>query len=82
MKIDKDAVILFFLVGMLLWFGNASLWGHEISHGFPYGLGASDAFQHQSRTQAIKEMGGYANEIPYIVHGFDDVVGFYPPRVD
>lgn len=79
MKIDRDTIIIPAIIGLLLFLGIGSLWGHQIEHGFPYGLGASDAFQHQSRTESIKVMGSYANEAPYIVGGFTDVVGFYPP---
>ncbi|MFH1182172.1 MAG: hypothetical protein V1702_04395 [Candidatus Woesearchaeota archaeon] len=79
MKLDRDTIIIPAIIFLLLWFGIGALWGHEIEHGFPYGLGASDAFQHQARAESIKEMGGYAHEAPYIVNGFTDVVGFYPP---
>jgi hypothetical protein len=79
MKIDRDTIIIPVIIGLLLWVGIGALWGHQIEHGFPYGLGASDAFQHQARAESIKEMGGYAKEAPYIVNGFTDVVGFYPP---
>jgi hypothetical protein len=79
MKIDRDSIIVPILLALLLFLGIGALWGHQAEHSFPYGLGASDAFQHQVRAEAIKEMGGYAHEADYMVNGFKDVVAFYPP---
>ena len=74
-----ESVFLILIFSTLIWAGCSVLWDHELSHNFPYGYLASDTFQHQVRAESIKEMGNYRNEAPYIVAGFKDVVGYYPP---
>lgn len=53
--------------------------GNILSHEFPYGYLASDAFQHQTRAESIKDAGNYRNEASYIVMGIENAVGYYPP---
>ena len=75
--LEKALLILVF--GLLLFLGCSNLWANKLNHDFPYGYYASDTFQHQVRTEDIKQMGNYRNEAFYSMAGFDDVVGFYPP---
>lgn len=67
----------FFTAILFLGVGTAS--GHTINHDYPVGYGASDAYQHQTRAEAIKQMGQYRAEAPYMMAGLKDVLGFYPP---
>jgi len=70
---------LILIFSILLLIGNANLVDNRLSHDFPYGYLASDAFQHQVRAEAIKDAGNFRFEAPYISFGFEKVVGRYPP---
>src|SRR3989344_5564269 len=72
---------LILVFSILLSIGNANLWNHRLSHDFPYGYLASDAFQHQVRAEAIKDAGNFRYEAKYISQGFENVVGRYPPLI-
>lgn len=74
----ETAILVAVLTAILL-LGTGSASGHKIRHDYPVGYGASDAFQHQSRAEAIKNMGKYENEAPYMMAGLKNVIGFYPP---
>ena len=58
-----------------------NLLDHKIQHDYPTNYIQNDAFQHQQRAESIKEMGNYRNEIPYLVSGFTNVIGFYGPQI-
>ena len=81
LKISKIMEILFLLIYTFIFLNSSigTLWDHKISHEFPYGLMASDAFQHQTRIEGIKLNGNYRNEPFFVSAGFEDVVGYYPP---
>lgn len=74
-----EYLYLIVVFGALLWVSCATLWDHHLSNDFPYGYLASDSFQHQVRTESIKKMGDYKNEIFYAVKGSNiaEIVGFY-----
>jgi hypothetical protein len=55
------------------------LFDHKIKHDFPYAYMSSDAFQHQVRAESIKDAGNFRYEASYISHGFEKVIGRYPP---
>src|SRR3989344_432468 len=76
-EFEKPALIAFFL--LFLWLGPGTLWSHTLSHDFPYGYGAADAYQHQVRAEWVTQAGGYSNEAPHIVIGYEDVIGYYMP---
>jgi len=59
--------------------GCGFLFDHRLQHEFPYAYLASDAFQHQTRAESIKDAGNYRNEASYIVMGIDGAIGYYPP---
>lgn len=80
MKIDQDIILGIFVI-LLLWLSLGSYFDRSLDHETPYGYIASDAFQHQIRTESIKESGDYRYEAPYIVTGLTDVIGFYPPAI-
>jgi len=61
--------------------GNANLSDNQLDHDFPFGYFASDAFQHQTRAEGIKDAGNFRFEANYISHGFERVVGRYPPLI-
>ncbi len=77
MNLEKS--YLWIVITVLLFLGVGNLWDHKLSHDFPYGYMASDTFQQQTRAEGIKDVGNYRHEPPYIVKGYTDVVGYYPP---
>jgi len=80
-KLDFEKIFLFLVFFLLLWLGLGPLWDHRIKHDFPYGYMASDTFQHQIRAESIKDAGNYRQEAFYIIKGFHDVIGYYPPLI-
>lgn len=79
-KILEIAFLILFAT-IFIWAGAGRLFDHRIEHPFPWGYMASDAFQHQTRAEAIKTTGNYIYEAPYIAGGYTDVLGFYPPML-
>ena len=79
MNLEKPYLLIFF--GVMLFLGISNLWDHRIQHEFPYGYLASDTFQQQTRAEGIKDAGNYRFEPFYIVKGYKDVVGYYPPVI-
>ena len=75
--LEKIFLIAFFAVFLLI--GNGFLFDHRLQHEFPYAYLASDAFQHQTRAQSIKDAGNYRNEASYIANGIEGAIGYYPP---
>lgn len=78
-RLAPEKIFLTAFFGLMLFLGPGILFGHKISHDYPFGYGASDAFQHQIRAEAIKDAGNFRYEAPYISKGFEKVVGRYPP---
>ncbi len=78
-KLDFEKIFLVAFFGLFLYLGSGFLFDHRLSHDFPYAYLASDAFQHQTRAESIKDAGNYRNEANYIVFGFKGAVGYYPP---
>ena len=78
MKIEFEKPVLIAFLLLFLWLGLGTLWSHTLSHDFPYGYSASDAYQHQVRAEWVKE-NGYSHEAPHIVMGYEDVIGYYMP---
>lgn len=78
-KLDLEKIFLILFFGVFLLLGNGYLFDHKLQHDFPYAYMASDAFQHQTRAQGIKDAGNYRNEPSYIVFGMQDATGYYPP---
>ena len=76
---EKLSLLLVF--ALLLFIGYGSITEHSLSHQFPYGYLASDAFQHQVRAEAIKDAGNFRYEAPYISLGFEKAIGRYPPII-
>ncbi len=79
MNLEKPFLAAFFI--LLLSLGVSNLWGHRLQHDFPYSYMASDTFQHQTRAGGIKDAGNYRYEPFYIVKGWKDIIGYYPPLV-
>ena len=77
MNLEKPYLIVVF--SLLLFLGVSNLMGHRLQHDFPYGYLASDAFQQQTRAEGIADAGNYIHEPFYIVKGYADVIGYYPP---
>lgn len=79
MNLEKPYLLIFF--GVLLFLGVSNLLDYRVQHEFPYGYLASDTFQQQTRAEGIRDAGNYKNEPFYIVKGFKDVIGYYPPVI-
>lgn len=79
MNLEKPYLLVFF--GLMLFLGVSNLWDHRLQHEFPYSYLASDTFQQQTRAEGIKDAGNYRLEPFYIVKGFKDVIGYYPPLI-
>lgn len=77
MNPEKPYLLIVF--GLLLYLGMSNLMSHRLQHDFPYGYLASDAFQQQTRAEGIADAGNYRHEPFYIVKGYNDVIGYYPP---
>ena len=80
-KLNLENIYLILIFSILLWAGCATLFDYRIVHEFPYGYLASDAFQHQTRAESIKDAGNYREEAFYIVAGNKGVIGYYPPLI-
>lgn len=80
-KVDLEKIFLALFFGILLFIGPGTLLDHKIKHDFPFGYGASDAFQHQVRAEAIKDAGNFRYEAFYISKGIKNVEGRYPPAL-
>ena len=80
-KVDLEKIILLVFFGVMLYLGPGVLFDHKIMHDFPFAYSASDAFQHQIRAEAIKDMGNFRYESFYISHGLEGTVGRYPPSM-
>ena len=82
MKLKKSYFEYSFLaifILIFLWLGIGSLFDHRLSHDFPYGYLASDAFLHLTVAEGIKTQGDFKTFPYYAVAGAKDVVGFNPP---
>ena len=79
MNLEKPYLLIVFSVLLLL--GISNLFDHRLQHEFPYGYLASDTFQQQTRVEGIKDAGNYRLEPFYIVKGYKDVLGYYPPII-
>ena len=78
-KLDLKDIILITFFAVLLFIGPATVFDYRVSHEFPYGYFASDAFQHQIRAESIKDAGNFRYEASYISQGFKGTIGRYPP---
>ena len=80
-KFDLEKIILAVFLVVILYLGPGILFDHKIKHDFPFAYGASDAFQHQVRAEAIKDAGNFRYEAIYISKGLENAIGRYPPVV-
>ena len=80
-KVDLEKIILLCFFVAILFLGPGVLFDHKIKHDFPFAYMASDAFQHQVRAEAIKDMGNFRYEAVYISSGLEGTVGRYPPAL-
>ncbi len=79
MRLRTDLLFLWIFLATLLYIGPGTTFDHRIAHEFPYGLLASDAFQHQIRAEFIKDQDSYKTEAPYTVTGEEGILGYYQP---
>ena len=82
MKLGKDvfewAYVALFLIA-LGYIGMGATLNHELSHPYPYGLSASDAYGDVAFINGVIDLGSYKVIPGYIRAGFDDTVGFHMP---
>ncbi|MBI4452008.1 hypothetical protein HY637_01135 [Candidatus Woesearchaeota archaeon] len=78
-RLDLEKIVLVIFFGVFLYLGTGFLFDHQLQHDYPYAYMASDAFQHQTRAQSIKDAGNYRDEASYIVMGVEGATGYYPP---
>ena len=78
-KLDVEKIFVAFFFTLFLLLGSGFLFDHRLQHQFPYAYLASDAFQHQTRAESIKDAGNYKSEASYIVMGIEGAIGYYPP---
>jgi len=78
-KLDFEKIFLIIFFGLFLYLESGFLFDNRLQHDYPYAYLASDAFQHQTRAESIKDAGNYKNEASYIVFGFNGAIGYYPP---
>ncbi len=74
-----EYAFLLLFITLFLWLGIGTLLDHKITHDFPYGYLASDAFLHLTVAEGIKTEGNFRTFPYYAVAGNKDVVGFNPP---
>lgn len=77
-KLELEKIILLVFFAVMLFLGPGVLFDYKISHDFPFAYFASDAFQHYTRAEAIKDIGN-RYDAPYNVKGNDDFIILYPP---
>ena len=77
-KVELEKIILLVFFAAMLFLGPGVLFDHKISHDFPFAYFASDSFQHQTRAEAIKDLGNKF-DAPYIVKGNENFIMIYPP---
>jgi hypothetical protein len=80
-KISLEKIVLAIFFVVILYLGPGILFDHQIKHDFPFAYSASDAFQHQVRAEAVKDMGNFKYEASYISKGFENSIGRYPPSL-
>ena len=78
MKLLK-AISVIVLFCLFAYFGYYDISNNKLEHTYPIGYLASDAFQHQTRAEGLKDLGNYRYEAFYNMAGYSDVVGFYSP---
>lgn len=64
-----------------LYLGIGNHFGNSLTHPFPYGYGANDAFLQLSAAEMVHDSGNLKFMPPWVNAGFKDVVGFYPPAL-
>jgi len=77
-KLELEKIILLVFFAAMLFLGPGVWFDHNISHDFPFAYFASDSFQHQTRAEAVKDIGN-RYDAPYNVKGNDDFIILYPP---
>ena len=78
-SVKVENVFLVIFAAVFLWFGYGNLSNHQITHDYPYGYLASDAFLHQTIAQAIQDQGNLRYHPWYLAGGYSNVVGYEPP---
>ena len=81
-KIDLEKILLALFFAFILFVSLGSLFNHNIKHEFPFAYFASDAFQHQVRAEAIKDMGNFKYEAAYISKGIEGIEGIFVSKRD
>jgi hypothetical protein len=78
-KFDIEKIVLLLFFAFMMYYGSAQINDYRINIDYPRGFRAQDAFWHPSIERHIMEVGSYKYNPPYIVLGYNDTVGAYPP---
>ena len=78
-KTHIEAIALIIFCTAFLWFAASNILENKISHEFPIGYLASDAFQNYGIAEGLKESGSYLYQPMSVAGGFKDVVGTHYP---
>ena len=81
MKIKPFDIFIVFVFSALLWIGPANFLLREISHPFPTGYFASDAFQNANLAEYTKYTGFYHEYPIYYNHGREEAINPYYPSL-
>lgn len=74
-----EIIFLVILFGTFLYLGPANVLDNKISHEFPYGYYASDAFWHQLYTRHLSETGSFRYYGSYFRAGIENTLAVNPP---
>lgn len=82
MKLNLNAEYLFLAAFIAVFLATGlGVYGQKLSHPYPVGYFASDAFFHQAETEWMKEQGTIKYALPNIEGGRKDVYDSHPPFV-
>jgi len=75
-----EAGSVFLFITILIFLKLAQPWNYSLSHEYPYFYNANDNFINgQIIPEYVKETGNYMYEPSYLVGGYKNIIGFFPP---
>ncbi|MFH1590432.1 MAG: hypothetical protein ABIC95_00750 [archaeon] len=77
-RVIESVVLVVFAIAFLVT-GSGNILDSQITHPFPYGFYASDAFMHLGYSQGLEESGAWQHYPAYMSVGHSDVDAFNPP---
>ncbi|MBI2662478.1 glycosyltransferase family 39 protein [Candidatus Woesearchaeota archaeon] len=74
MKLKSEQIYILIIFGILLFLGFASLFSNKLTHDFPQGFNANDAFYKYNRAHNLAETSNWKNIEEYTVEGRKDLL--------